>query len=116
MLGAPKEFIERGGFAFQGTLAETEAEQQNPWLILDRDFGGAIPVFGDMNSVMWILHLALGQELTLTDDSGEERRLVIAGMLTHSIFQSELIMSDGKLFENGAGPQRLSNVAGRNRQ
>ena len=103
LLGAPPEFINRGGFAFQGTLAETEAEQQNPWLILDRDFGGAIPVFGDMNSVMWILHLALGQELTLTDDSGEERRLVIAGMLTHSIFQSELIMSEANFLRMAPG-------------
>ncbi len=103
LLGAPRELIERGGFAFQGTLGETEAELQNPWLILERDFDGAIPVFGDMNSVMWILHLALGRELTLTDDSGEERRLVIAGMLTHSVFQSELIMSEENFLKMAPG-------------
>ena len=103
LLGAPQEFIARGGFAFQGTLAETEAEKENPWLLLEKDFDGAIPVFGDMNSVMWILHLALGQELTVTDDSGQDRRLLIAGLLAHSVFQSELILSEENFLRMAPG-------------
>ena len=103
LLGAPRELIARGGFAFQGTLAETEAEKENPWLLLEKDFDGAIPVFGDMNSVMWILHLALGSELTVTDDTGRERRLLIAGLLTHSIFQSELLMSEENFLRMAPG-------------
>ncbi len=103
LLGAPQELIARGGFAFQGALAETEAEKENPWLLLEKDFDGAIPVFGDMNSVMWILHLALGRELTVTDDSGQERRLLIAGLLAHSVFQSELIMSEENFLRMAPG-------------
>ena len=103
LLGVPPELIARGGFAFQGTLAETEAERENPWLLLEKDFDGAIPVFGDMNSVTWILHLALGSELTVTDDSGRERRLRIAGLLTHSIFQSELVMSEENFLRMAPG-------------
>ena len=103
LLGVPRELIARGGFAFQGTLAETEAERENPWLLLEKDFDGAIPVFGDMNSVTWILHLALGNELTVTDDSGRERRLRIAGLLTHSIFQSELLMSEENFLRMAPG-------------
>ena len=54
LLGAPPELVERGGFAFQGTLAASPQEEANPWRILGRDFeDGAIPVFGDVNSVMW---------------------------------------------------------------
>ncbi len=95
LLGAPPEMIARGGFAFQGTLAETSEEAENPWRLLDatRD-DGAIPVLGDMNSVMWILHLGLGDTLEIEDELGRPRRLVIAGLLSRSVFQSQLILSE----------------------
>lgn len=106
LLGAPPEMIRRGGFAFQSTLvatgptiAGTEAEP-NPWLLLEeKTADGAIPVFGDANSVQWILHLGLGQELAITDEQGEARRLVIAGTLSRSIFQSQLILSEKHFLE-----------------
>ena len=93
LLGATPELIERGGFAFQATLAESAAE--NPWKVLDKELeGGAIPVFGDANSVNYILHLGLGEHLELIDERGVNRRLVIAGLLSRSVFQSQLIMSE----------------------
>ncbi|MDA1313321.1 MAG: ABC transporter permease [Acidobacteria bacterium] len=95
LLGATPRLVERGGFAFQGTLAESSAEEENPWLILDRQFeDGAIPVFGDLNSVMWILHLGLGRQLEMNDDQGNVRKLVVAGLMPRSLFQSQLIMSE----------------------
>ncbi|MBI1354810.1 MAG: FtsX-like permease family protein [Acidobacteria bacterium] len=100
LLGAPQAVIERGGFAFQGTLAETEAEQANPWLLLDKEFpDGAVPVFGDANSVMWILHLGLGQTLEVDDGGGAKRKLIIAGLLSRSVFQSELILAEKRFLE-----------------
>jgi hypothetical protein len=107
LLGAPPEMIRRGGFAFQSTIAATgstiagnEAEQANPWLLLEeKTADGAIPVFGDANSVQWILHLGLGQELEIRDEQGEARRLVIAGTLSRSIFQSQLILSEKHFLE-----------------
>ncbi len=100
LLGAPPEMIERGGFAFQGTLAETAEEDANPWLVLDRKLDdGAIPVFGDMNSVMWVLHLGLGETLEIEDEQGRARRLVIAGLLSRSVFQSQLILSEKHFLE-----------------
>jgi putative ABC transport system permease protein len=100
LLGAPPEMIQRGGFAFQSTLAETDAETANPWVLLDQKTAdGAIPVFGDANSVQWILHLGLGKELEITDGQGERRRLVVAGMLSGSIFQSQLILSEQHFLE-----------------
>ena len=100
LLGAPREMIARGGFAFQGTLAETSEEAENPWRLLEttRD-DGAIPVFGDMNSVMWILHLGLGETLEIEDERGRPRRLVIAGLLSRSVFQSQLILSEKHFLE-----------------
>ena len=95
LLGASAGLIERGGFAFQDTLAESERESVNPWLLLDKKFDkNAIPVFGDVNSVQYILHLGLGKELTFTDEQGRPRRLVIAGLLSRSVFQSQLILSE----------------------
>ena len=100
LLGATSVLIERGGFAFSGTLAESPEEEDNPWLILDRELdGGAIPVFGDANSIQWILHLGLGQELDWTDGRGRPRKLVIAGLMPRSIFQSQLVMSEKHFLE-----------------
>ena len=99
LAGVPQALVERGGFAFQASLAETSAERENPWLLLERDFDGAIPVFGDANSVTWILHLALGDELQVVDSSGRNRRLVIAGLLSRSIFQSELLLAEERFLE-----------------
>ena len=95
LLGATAELIERGGFAFQDTLAESAEEVEHPWRLLDKEReDGAIPVFGDANSVNYILHLGLGEHLEVTDERGENRRLVIAGLLSRSVFQSQLIMSE----------------------
>jgi hypothetical protein len=100
LLGAPPALVERGGFAFQSTLAETPEEEANPWLLLQKEFpNGAVPVFGDMNSVMWILHLGLGQTLEVDDGAGRKRTLIIAGLMSRSIFQSELILSEGNFLE-----------------
>jgi ABC-type lipoprotein release transport system permease subunit len=100
LLGAPPEMIQRGGFAFQSTLAGTEADSANPWLLLEQKTAdGAIPVFGDANSVQWILHLGLGKELEITGEQGVPRRLVIAGLLSRSVFQSQLILSEEHFLE-----------------
>ena len=110
LAGVSEALIERGGFAFQASLAETEAERKNPWLLLEKDFDGAIPVFGDANSVTWILHLALGDELLVADSSGQDRRLVLAGLLSRSIFQSELLVAEDRfldLYTDHSGYQAL---------
>ena len=100
LLGASADLMERGGFAFQGTLADTEREVANPWLLLDKKLAGdAIPVFGDVNSVKYILHLGLEKDLTFTDEQGRPRRLVIAGLLSRSVFQSQLIMSEANFLD-----------------
>ena len=100
LLGASAGLMERGGFAFGGTMAESDQESANPWLLLDKKFeGDAIPVFGDVNSVQYILHLGLGKDLTFTDEQGRGRRLVIAGLLSRSVFQSQLIMSEANFLD-----------------
>ncbi len=107
ILGVPGAMIERGGFHFRSSLAETAAEKANPWLLLRKDCGeGVVPVIGDYNTVMWILHRDLGGELTVTDEHGAPVRLRFVALLEGSIFQSELILGEApflKLFPGRSG-------------
>jgi ABC-type antimicrobial peptide transport system permease subunit len=109
LLGAPPAVIERDGFQFQSTEARTEQERSNPWLLLEqpRD-DGAIPVFGDANTVEWMLHSGLGREVQVPNERGESVRLRIVGLLQDSIFQSELLLSEAnflKLYPRQEGYQ-----------
>ncbi len=91
VVGVPADFVARGGFAFSSVLEPRD----NPWTLLEEDFGdGVIPAIGDANSVTWILHSGLGKEIELVDDRGRTVRLLLVGLLTKSIFQSELVVSE----------------------
>ena len=91
LLGVPRKQVKRGGFRFQSLLRETE----NPWTLLEEDLGPeVIPAFGDANSVTWILHQSLGDDLPVRTENGLEIRLRIVGLLARSIFQSELLISE----------------------
>jgi ABC-type antimicrobial peptide transport system permease subunit len=94
LLGAPASLIDRGGFRFAGTEAQTPEEKANPWLLLRADrWEGAVPVFGEENTVVWILKKGLGGALTVPDEQGRQVRLRIVGLLKDSVFQSGLMMS-----------------------
>ena len=68
--------------------------ESNPWSLLKQRLEpGVVPAIGDYNSVFWILHLGLGDELTMTDELGETLRLRIVGLLRESLFQSELVIA-----------------------
>jgi putative ABC transport system permease protein len=89
ILGVPPEMIARGGFAFAGTAGS------NPWSkLLEPSADGTIPVFGDLNTLMFGLKKGLGDVLEVPDSQGQPVRLKIAGMLTGSVFQGVLLMSE----------------------
>ncbi|HYK22473.1 MAG TPA: FtsX-like permease family protein, partial [Pyrinomonadaceae bacterium] len=94
IVAPPESFIRDNRFTFQNSLAASNEETTNPWLLLERQFaGGAIPVIGDANSLTYVLHLKVGDELVV-DSAGGPLRLLIVGALADSIFQSELLMSE----------------------
>lgn len=100
VLGAPSDFVSRGGFAFQSSLAESESEKSNPWTLLDNDFGdGIIPAITDFNTAMWILHSGLGKDLPYTDEQGREVKLRLVGLLSRSALQGELLIADERFTE-----------------
>ncbi|HYN23927.1 MAG TPA: FtsX-like permease family protein, partial [Pyrinomonadaceae bacterium] len=60
------DFIQSGRFEFQNSLAESDEEKDNQWLLLNRESpDGAIPVIADANSLTYVLHLKLGEEFVL---------------------------------------------------
>ena len=97
ILGAGRGFIESGRFAFQASLASSDAERVNPWLLLNKTVTGGdariVPVIADANSMTYVLHKALGDDIVINQD-GRPIRLRLVAALADSIFQSELIMSD----------------------
>lgn len=95
ILGAPRSLIERGGFAFAGSMAATDAERSNPWLLLERRFDdGAIPAIADANTAQWQLKWSLGADRTITDDRGRSRSLRLVALLGQSVLQSEVVIAE----------------------
>jgi ABC-type lipoprotein release transport system permease subunit len=87
-------FIDSNRFAFHSSLAASNEEKQNPWLLLNREFSdGALPVIADANSMTYVLHLKLGEDLVLNQPDGP-LRLRLVGALADSIFQGELVMGE----------------------
>ncbi|MBM4070929.1 MAG: ABC transporter permease [Planctomycetes bacterium] len=119
LLGVPADLVARGGFHFTATLNPTDEEQKNPWLLLHRSSeDGAIPVVADANAAKYILHVGLGDTLEVPDERGQMQKLRIVGLLGESIFQGELLMSDGnfkKMYPRQEGFNLLLVQAGENR-
>jgi putative ABC transport system permease protein len=87
-------FIRNRRFAFQSSLATTDEERTNPWLLLQKPMpDGAIPVIADANSMTYVLHKTLGDEIVLARGDREVRLRLVAA-LSDSIFQGELLMAE----------------------
>jgi putative ABC transport system permease protein len=88
-------FIESNRFTFASSMAESDAERANPWLLLRRQFeDGSVPVIADATSMQYVLHVAVGD--TFSIDTGGARPLVLrfVGALRDSVLQGELILSE----------------------
>jgi putative ABC transport system permease protein len=94
VLGAPRELMERGGFRFVG------ATQSNPWTLLTEPAAdGSVPVFGDMNTLMYSLHKGVGVKLGVPNDQDPQHQLRIAGMFDGAVFQGVLVAAESRFLE-----------------
>ncbi len=97
LAGVSDKFINRGGFIFSKSLAESKEEIENPWLLLQRTLDdGVIPVIGDENAVLWQWHLGLGKDLVMQNEQGQEVTLRFVALLSGSILQDELIIAESR--------------------
>jgi len=93
ILGVADRFIRAGRFSFQFVPAD-DAARANPWLLLERPLpGGAIPAIADANSLTYILHKSVGDEIVLPHGDAPVHLRIVAA-LSDSIFQGELLISD----------------------
>jgi hypothetical protein len=84
------------------TEAVTPEDKANPWRLLFQERADrAIPIFGEENTLTWMLKKGLGDEIDLLDESGnpiEDKdtkktiKMRIVGVLKDSVFPSELLM------------------------
>lgn len=95
-LVAPEpSFLAQHRFSFAKSIASTDEERRNPWLLLNRRFeDGAVPAIADQTSLTYVFHLDVGDDFVFTPDGGEEVRLRIVGTLSDSVLQSELIIGE----------------------
>jgi ABC-type lipoprotein release transport system permease subunit len=102
LLGVDHDFVKRGGFTFKQLLDAPDGA--NPWGLLEQRLeNGVVPAVTDVASAMWILHLGLGDELVLQDDLGRPLTLRLVGLLSHSIFRSEILISERNMLEHFPG-------------
>ena len=101
VLGVPAALVERGGFAWAASAATTDAERQNPWLLLDKplapdaDGTPVIPAVLDFNTAEYSLHKGkIGNRIEMTDDLGRPVQLEIVGLLQNSIFQGDVLIGE----------------------
>ncbi|MEW4452548.1 FtsX-like permease family protein [Bremerella sp. JC817] len=91
-------------FEWAGSAATDETERKNPWHVLDQVADAEdtpIPVVLDKNTAMYALHLysGVGEQFTTTDDDGRETKYIVAGLLSNSIFQGNLLVSEANFLD-----------------
>lgn len=90
-----KGFIEEGRFSFAASLAESDAERANPWLLLQRPVtDGPIPVIADATSLQYVLHAKVGDVFSMDVGAREPLELQFVGAISDTVLQGELIMSE----------------------
>jgi hypothetical protein len=94
ILAVPDPAGWKGRFEFARTIRDAD----NPWELLNDDTGdpSVVPVIADNETAQYILKLGLGETLEkpLIDQRGVPRKLKLVATISHSIFQSELLMSE----------------------
>ena len=107
ILGAPEEFLARRQFRFAGSTGESSQTIANPWLLLNVQLNsGVIPAIVDQNSLQYVLHKKLGDEIELEREGSPPLRLKLVASLQGSPFQSEVLISEKnftRLFPQIAG-------------
>jgi ABC-type antimicrobial peptide transport system permease subunit len=103
LLGLPRQFIDRGGFAW----ADAPPECKNPWTLLQQDLGQdpdgvpRVPVILEKNTANYSLNLwhGPGETFVISDDLGNKIRLQVVALLANSIFQGDLLLDEAALLK-----------------
>ena len=105
VLGVSHQMIARGGFSVKTSYRNTA---KNPWNVLLENTANGIPVFADSETAMWQLHKGLADEVVVPDESGTPAKLRLAGLVSASIFASELLVAEEhfrRMFPSESAPR-----------
>jgi putative ABC transport system permease protein len=96
---APGELA--GRFTFAGVFDDvTLPGEASPWEALNAELpDGAVPAIMDMNSATYALKVKLGETIPYTDTNGNSVPLVLVGLLSNSLLQGKVIISEDR-FKN----------------
>ncbi len=106
VLAIPEAMIRRDGFRWASSLAQTPEERENPWVLLQKDWGRdaegrtLVPVVLESDMAQYSLHKGLGEMLDIRDGQGRPLRLKIVGLLTVCILHGDLLMAEGAFEEH----------------
>jgi putative ABC transport system permease protein len=94
VLAVPPRLVEAGRFRFARTIATSDAERQNPWVLLERASVEEIPAIVDQTSLQYVLHASVGDVITIDADTARPVRLHIVASLDDSMLQGEILISE----------------------
>ena len=99
ILGVTRAFVDEGRFAFSGSLDRDDRERANPWLLLTQEQrDDSIPVIADANSMTYVLHKGLGDEIVM-NHRGRVVTMRLVAALADSVLQGELLMSEANFLK-----------------
>jgi hypothetical protein len=88
----PQQLYSRGAFEFVDIIKG--ATREDGWKVLDGDFGEAVvPAIGDEEMIKWILGKSVGDEITYTDEHGNDFKLLLVAGVGNSVLQGSLVIS-----------------------
>jgi hypothetical protein len=105
LLGATASLVEHfatadaAAFAWADTASDDSMEPRTPWKLLDQEAADSIPVILDKNTAVYSLHLyrGIGEQFELDYGSAGRLRFRVVGLLSNSILQGSLIISEANL-------------------
>jgi ABC-type lipoprotein release transport system permease subunit len=107
VLGVTDAFIDADRFTFAKSLAETDADRDNPWRLLRGTADdGVVPAVVDATSLQYVLHAAVGDVITIDAETARPLRLRIVGSLSDSVLQGEIMIAESvftRVFPDAAG-------------
>jgi ABC-type antimicrobial peptide transport system permease subunit len=76
-------------------------DRANPWLELNKSYGdNVIPAYADQTVITWGILKKIGDTLAYVNENGRKLYLVLAGGLTASVFQGNILIADKYFKEN----------------
>ena len=105
----PYVFDSAGAFSFAKLLPGISGE--HPWKELEISYNDStFPAFADQTVIQYSLKKKLGDTLVYLGESGKAFRLVLAGAISNSIFQGNILVSDKvfrKQFPSSGGSKTM---------